>query len=129
MTVTASHTKYGAPIELWDATKDRMRSVLGDRARAGRTIAYSELVATVGPVKLEPDSYALAAMLGEISEEEDALGRGMLSVVVVHKDGDMRPGPGFFQLAKKLGRDASDIDRCWVDEFRRVIEVWKRGSG
>ena len=35
-------------------------------------------------------------------------GRGMLSVIVVHKVGDMQPGPGFFQLAKKLGRDTSD---------------------
>jgi len=40
-------------------------------------------------------------MLGEISQEEDAAGRGMLSVIVVHKVGDMQPGPGFFQLAKK----------------------------
>jgi hypothetical protein len=127
--MTETQKKYGIPIERWEATRNRMRSALAERARAGRTIAYSQLVAAVGPVELQPDSYALAAMLGEISEEEDALGRGMLSVVVVHKDGDMRPGPGFFQLAKKLGRDTSDIDRCWVDEFTRVIEVWKRRRG
>jgi hypothetical protein len=35
-------------------------------------------------------------MLGEISQEEDEAGHGMLSVIVVHKYGDMQPGPGFF---------------------------------
>jgi len=37
------------------------------------------------------------------------VGRGMLSVIVVHKEGDMQPGPGFFELAGELGRDTSDI--------------------
>jgi len=71
-------------------------------------IPYSELVSRIGTICMEPDSYALAHMLGEVSEEEDAVGRGTLSVIVVHKDGDMQPGPGFFQLAKKLGRNTSD---------------------
>ena len=39
-------------------------------------------------------------MLGEISSAEDAAGRGMLTVVVVHKAGDMQPGPGFFRAGK-----------------------------
>ena len=60
-------------------------------------------------------------MLGQISEEEDAAGRGMLSVLVVHKDGDKMPGPGFFTLAKKLGRDISDRDKCWSDELTKNL--------
>ena len=48
-------------------------------------------------------------MLGEISSEEDAAGRGMLTVLVVHRAGDMQPGPGFFELAKQLGRNTSNI--------------------
>ena len=39
-----------------------------------------------------------------------AAGRGMLSVIVVHKQGDMQPGPGFFELAQRLGRDTSDTE-------------------
>ena len=35
-------------------------------------------------------------MLGDISSAEDDAGRGLLTVVVVHKSGDMKPGPGFF---------------------------------
>jgi hypothetical protein len=87
-------------------------------------IPYSDLVSRIGTIRMEPDSFALAHLLGEISEEEDAAGRGMLSVIVVHKDGDMQPGPGFFQLAKKLGRDTSDKTTCWVEELRRVHGHW-----
>jgi len=58
---------------------------------------YSELTNQIQAIQLEPNSYALAAMLGEISEEEDAAGRGLITVMVVHKEGDMQPGPGFFE--------------------------------
>ena len=63
-------------------------------------------------------------MLGEISSAEDADGRGMLTVVVVHKVGDMQPGPGFFELAKSLGRDTGDILKCWVAELHKVHAYW-----
>jgi hypothetical protein len=39
-------------------------------------------------------------VLGEISSEEDARVRGVLSVVVVHKSADMHPGPGFVELGR-----------------------------
>jgi hypothetical protein len=122
---TRPQTRYGYAPEAWDAAREEMRRLLIARARAGQTIAYSELVEHVKTIRLEPDSHALAAMLGEISEEEDALGRGMLTVLVVHKDGDLRPGPGFFKLAKRLERDTSDLERCWVEEFNRILSVWR----
>ena len=87
-------------------------------------ISYSDLVARIDSIHMEPDSFALAHMLGEVSEAENAAGRGMLSVIVVHKDGDMQPGLGFFELAKKLGRDTSDKTACWVEELRRVHRSW-----
>ena len=85
---------------------------------------YSELCQKVGAVSLEPNSYALAAMLGEVSSTEDDLGHGLLTVIVVHKDGDMQPGPGFFELAKERGRDISDREKCWVDELKKVYRYW-----
>jgi hypothetical protein len=36
----------------------------------------------------------------------------------------MRPGPGFFELAEKLGRDTSDIVKSWVDELKKVHAYW-----
>jgi hypothetical protein len=105
-------TIYGYPADQWERVKAEMRDILMDRARVRGMIPYSELVAQVKTMALQPESYALAAMLGEISRDEDAAGRGMLSVIVVHKSGDMQPGPDFFQLAKHLGRDTSDILTC-----------------
>ena len=48
----------------------------------------------------------------------------MLTVIVVHKEGDMQPGPGFFELARELGRDTGDVLKCWVDEVRKVHAAW-----
>ncbi len=120
-------TKYGYKAEDWEAAKKEIRQILVERASLRGMIPYSDLVSRIGTIPLEPDSFALAHMLGEISEEEDAAGRGMLSVIVVHKDGDMQPGPGFFQLAKKLGRETSDKTTLWVEELRRVHGYWVGG--
>jgi hypothetical protein len=49
----------------------------------------------------------------------------MLTVLVVYKDGEMKPGPGFFDLATSLGRDASDELACWVAEYEFVTRYWR----
>ncbi len=115
---------YGYPESKWNAARDEMRDVLIERAKVRGMIPYSELVEHVETIKLEPESYALAKMLGEISTLEDEDSRGMLTVIVVHKSGDMQPGPGFFELAKRLGRDTSDILVCWVEELKCVHAYW-----
>lgn len=120
--------KYGYNIDEWNTAKEEMRQALIERAKVRGMIPYSELVNQVETINLEPHSYVLAAMLGEISSAEDAEGRGMLTVIVVHKEGDMQPGPGFFDLASDIGRDTSNILECWVDELKRVHRVWSGGS-
>lgn len=117
-------TKYGYDIDGWNTAKEEMRQAMISRAKVRGTIPYSDLCKEVTTIALEPHSHALAAMLGEISADEDAAGRGMLTVIVVHKDGDMEPGPGFFELAQELGRDTTDILRCWVEELKKVHSVW-----
>lgn len=114
--IPSSAVKYGFTDADWGAAKTEMTSILAARAKLRGMIPYSDLVAQVKTIKLEPDSFALAAMLGEISEAEDAAGRGMLTVIVVHKHGDMQPGPGFFDLAKRLGRNT----------LKRVHAVWSK---
>lgn len=115
---------YGYEPHEWQAAKSEMRDALIERARVRGMIPYSELVEKITSISLEPNSFALAAMLGEVSSEEDAEDRGMLSVIVVHKVGDMQPGPGFFELAKELGRNTSDILKCWIDELKKVHGTW-----
>lgn len=63
-------------------------------------------------VNLEgPHDPRLRPFLGEISSEEAHAGRGMLTALVVHKHGDYQPGPGFFELARSLGHDTSDVEK------------------
>lgn len=118
----------GVPIEKWNATKEEIRQILITKAKERSFITYSDLVREIKTMKLTPDSILLFNMLGEISEEEDKNGRGMLSVIVVHKYGDMQPGKGFYNLAKKLGRDVSDKMACWVEEFKKVHGYWSLKS-
>jgi molybdopterin synthase catalytic subunit len=118
--------KYGFPQTSWDAAKQEAKAAMVTRARVRGMIPYSDLVKQINSIKLDAHDPRLFHMLGEISSEEDAAGRGMLSVVVVHKVGDMQPGPGFFELAKQLGRNTSNILKCWVDELHKVHAIWSR---
>lgn len=53
----------------------------------------------------------------------------MLTAIVVHKHGDMQPGPGFFELAKSLGRNTKDPLACWIQEFNRTHDLWANRDG
>ena len=112
----------------WENSKNQARDAMIARAKVRGMIPYSDLVREITSINLGAHDPRLAHMLGEISSEEDASGRGMLTVVVVHKAGDMQPGPGFFELAKSLGRDTSDILQCWVTELHRVHAYWSKYS-
>jgi molybdopterin synthase catalytic subunit len=115
---------YGFADSDWHSAKAEARAILISRAKLRGMIPYSELVSQISTIRLDAHDQRLFHLLGEISSEENAGGRGMLSVLVVHKSGDMQPGPGFFELAKSLGRDTSDVLKCWIDELKKVHSVW-----
>ena len=116
--------RYGFSAGDWEAGREEAREAIIERARTESTISYSELAGRITSIRVQADSHALAALLGEISRNEHEAGRGLLSVLVVHKTGDMMPGPGFYQLAEELGEDAHDRERYWVEEFKRVTSNW-----
>jgi len=118
--------QFGFSEETWNAAKREVIEILSQRARRGIPIAYSDLVSKLRSVQLEARDTRLFHLLGEVSTDEHGSGRGMLSVMVVHKDGDMRPGPGFFELAEHLGHHVTDLDRFWIEEFRRVHDYWRQ---
>lgn len=105
--------------------RKEIRRVLVNRARNRSVVAYSEVVRSIKAVSFAPDDPAFHRLLDEVSEAEDRQGRGLLTVVVVHKDGDMRPGPGFFELAKRRGRNVSNVDAAWLAELDKVWGYWK----
>jgi hypothetical protein len=86
-------------------------------------IAYGDLTSKITALRMAPDSQ----LLGDISREENKAGRGMVSVVVVHKDvpNRGRPGNGFFTLAQELGHDTHDREKFWISEFEKVRKFWK----
>lgn len=116
--------KFGFPDGIWSAAKEEARAAMRAVARDASTISYSALAARVLSISFKPRSPDFHQLLGEISTEEDAEQRGMLSVLVVRKDGDRRPGRGFFRLAGELGRDASDKEAFWVEELTAVYSIW-----
>lgn len=110
----------------WERAKTEAKDIMVQRAHKQRTISYSELAEKITHVKLAAHDQRFFELIGEIARDEDALGHGMLSAIVVHKSGDMQPGPGFFELAKNLGRDTDDVRKCWIDELRKVYADWAK---
>ena len=116
---------HGFPDDLWNAAKEEARQAMIAVARRKSVISYSDLVGEITSCHLEPNGTPLAHMLGEISSEEDKVGRGLLTVVVVHKSGDMKPGSGFFRLARSRGRRVVDEEQFWIEE---LCDVYDTGS-
>ena len=115
---------HGFSESAWEVAKTEARQAMIAVATRRDLIAYSEFVNRIEACRLEPRSPQLAHMLDEISREEHRAGRGMLSVVVVHKYGDGMPGPGFFKLARSLGQDVDDRLVFWVQELEKVYKTW-----
>ena len=111
---------YGYPHAAWEAAKKEAICAILERAQKGQPITYGDLTKRIGSIGFEPQDFAFHNLLGDISVEEDAAGRGMLSVMVVHQHDGM-PGQGFFDLAKELGRDVSDQERFWSEETHLVL--------
>jgi hypothetical protein len=124
---------YGFPSGEWESARAWVKRRLQQVARREATIAYSDLtgeMARAGLVELDPRGSPLAGMLGQISTLEHEEGRPMVSAVVVHKDGDAAPGPGFWNFARKLGLDAGTGPHAelefWTQELGRCYAYWSK---
>ncbi len=122
--MTASKGTHGFAPRAWEAAKAEARGAMVARARDRAMISYSELVGKITAIRLEAHDPRLSTLLDEISTEEDAVGHGMLSALVVHKVGDMEPGKGFYDLARSLGRTFSAPQKFWIEELHRVHGKW-----
>ena len=121
-----SGSDFGISANDWNMAKQEACAAMIDRAKLRGMITYSDLVAKIEAVKFSAHDTRLFHLLGEISIEENDLGRGMLSVVVVHKHGDMQPGPGFFLLGQHLGYDTKNLLKFWVEQLKKVHSVWSK---
>ena len=115
---------WGFESSAWDAAKAEAKALLSEYARRRQMIPYSSLVTKISEITIEAHDPRLPHFFGQISSEESIAGRGMLTALVVHKVGDMQPGPGFFDLARHLGHQFTDIEKFWIQEVKRVFDVW-----
>src|SRR5262249_45880374 len=111
-------------------TTDYIR-VLAELVRAAEyrgVTTYQDLAVIMGlPLQGAYMGKETGHVLGEISEDEVKAGRPMLSAVAVSVAG--KAGPGFFALAKELGRfsgDPAEEANFWHREVQAVYETWKR---
>lgn len=121
-------TIFGFKTDHWDMAREQAREALIRSARAESPVYYSDLTAQINAIHLdldtEKDRAALGRLLGEISTESDAEGKGMLSALAVSKDA-YTPTYGFFNLAKELGYDVDDKTEFWIAQYNKVITTWR----
>jgi hypothetical protein len=67
-------------------------------ARAGRLTTYSDIAPLAGlSMADDSDRDQMSVLLGEILRHEVALGRPLLTAIVVHKGNDNNPGEGLLR--------------------------------
>ena len=98
-------------------------------ARYGGTTTYQAIALIAGlPLSGNHMGREVGHLLGEIVEDEVKRGRPMLSAVVVDSRGKV--GPGFFSLAKDLGKltDTSEEgkQKFYEQELKACYETWRR---
>ena len=104
----------------------RVYSELITAAKYRGTVRFMEIARILGITK--PGGYLAAQVgqvLGEISEDEVACGRPMLSAIAVSAQGET--SPGFYKFAQELGLLASEGDQkeFWKKECQKVYDCWK----
>src|SRR5262245_38106881 len=118
------YERFGFTKKEWEVFKKEARAIMIGHATQRGMITYGDLAARMTSIPVEPHEMVLWYIIGAVARDEEKAGRGLLSVVVVHKHGDMEPGFGFFNLAEEFGRNTRDKTKCFVDELHRVHAVW-----
>lgn len=108
----------------------KVRERLVRAARARELVHYGELARMLGIDMDNPHFGAqVGRVLGEISTEEVANGRPMLSAIVVSRD-TMLPGHGFYDLGKQLRQvpDGEDEMAFAVRQIQGVHDYWTNAA-
>ena len=118
-----SSYKFGLTPEQWSEAKAELRAAILDAAWDRRMTHYGAVASKVSVVSLDPHSWLMNNLLGEIFEEEKAAGRPALTALVTRKDGDKEPGPGFYEMARKLGYTFNEPFVFWSSQVQEVFKV------
>lgn len=119
--------RHGFSDAAWAAAKADGKAALIECARAKKMISYTDFMHQIRSISFKtPHDSRLPQFLAEISAEEAEAGRGMMTALIVRKNGDQRPGAGFFQLAKRLGYEVSDPEKFWLGQVNQVFTSWQK---
>jgi hypothetical protein len=116
---------FGFKAETWEKAKLEATCAIVRAGRRGDLIFSSDLAKQISTITIQPHSHEMDLLLDQISKEEDAAGRGILTALVVLRDEGI-PGSGFWASATDLGRKIKDKVTFWAEEVKRVIEECKK---
>lgn len=108
----------------WNALKREMRDLLINLARAEKTIAYSELAASLKTAYIHYRAPAFGQILRDLAAEDRAAERPMLATLVVNK-ATGRPGIGYYKHLMDAGKSADDLEAYWLERFHEVCDYWQ----
>lgn len=116
-----------AIVELSPILRERLQA----HARAGETVRYRDLAraaAVPGPHSIHKTTLALEAL----AKADHAQGRPLISALAVGRAQGNRPGPGFFQLLRDLGRydgpdDGPQAEAAHDRELAHVFAHYRDG--
>ena len=120
-----SSATFGFTSQAWEQAKLEAICAIVRAGRRGQMISYSELAKQISSIAIEPHSYAMNGLLDQISKEEDAAGRSILTALVVQKE-DGAPAEGFWESARDIGRQWTDKDAMWTAEVSRALQHCKK---
>ena len=119
--------EYNYAPATWQAAKDLVQQrIISNLRNPGVLLTtYGDLVRDVSYIIDfgTPRNAVFHCLLGQISDEQEEQGRGLLTALVVHKD-DLHLGVGFFEGAANWGRDITDRERCWSEEIEKLRKIW-----
>jgi hypothetical protein len=116
---------YNSIDQQWQSAVSEATSILQQIAAADPgLITYGELSNRITTTRIEPFGSEMNRLLTDVSTEENAAGRPLLSSIVVRQD-TMQPGAGFETLARSLGFVFSDSDAFWLQELTRTQNYWR----
>lgn len=116
---------FGFERDAWERGKLEAICAIVRAGKNGKLITYTELSNSITNIRIEPHDFAMIRLLDEISKEEDAAGRGILTALVVLKD-EQVPAEGFWASARDIGRPISDKWAFWAEEVNRVMAECKK---
>lgn len=118
-----SKTRYGFDTAEWQVLRERTREVLLHTAVERRTITYGDLAASISGGRISPRSAALAALLGEVCESEDAQSGTLTGSLVVRTDTGI-PGDGYFRHTGVFDAGTRERRDFWQAQVERVWDAY-----